>query len=65
MAQNITFMVAVDNARPRIPNSLLPGARALISDRWKTDPDDRPMFKEIMDRLAAMNFRVSARRIEF
>jgi serine/threonine protein kinase len=56
----IAFIVAVENGRPEIPDSVLPPARALIQDCWEADPDDRPSFEEIVDRLAEMQFRVSA-----
>jgi hypothetical protein len=38
-----------------------PPARALIADCWAQDPDDRPTFEEIVDRLAEMEFRVAAK----
>jgi serine/threonine protein kinase len=54
----IAFIVAIDGARPDIPDSVLPPVRALIGDCWEADPDDRPSFEEIVDRLAEMEFRV-------
>jgi TPR repeat protein len=54
----IEFRVVVTNERPEIPESVLPSARDLIADCWAVDPDDRPPFAEIVDRLVEMNFRV-------
>jgi hypothetical protein len=51
-------MVAIEGARPEIPQSVLSAARALIEDCWEADPDDRPTFEEIVDRLAGMEFKV-------
>jgi TPR repeat protein len=56
----IRWMVAIEGVRPEIPDSVLPPARALIEDCWADDPDDRPTFEEIGDRLAEMQFRVTA-----
>jgi TPR repeat protein len=56
----IAFAVSVDGARPEIPESAPPPARALIEDCWAADPDDRPTFEEIVDRLAEMEFKVTA-----
>jgi serine/threonine protein kinase len=56
----IGYMVAVEGARPAIPNDVLPPARALIEDCWAADPDDRPTFEEIVERLAEIDFRVIA-----
>jgi hypothetical protein len=56
----ITFMVAIEGARPEIPDSVLPAARQLIADCWEADAGERPTFEEIVDRLAEMNFKVTA-----
>jgi hypothetical protein len=56
----ITFMVAIEGARPEIPDSLLPAARQLIADRWEADADERPTFEEILERLAEMEWKVTA-----
>jgi hypothetical protein len=56
----IARMVAIEGARPKIPNSVLARARALIEHCWADGPDDRPTFKEIVDRLAEMQFKVTA-----
>jgi hypothetical protein len=39
---------------------VVPRARALIADCWEADPDDRPTFAEIVDRLVEMEFKVTA-----
>jgi serine/threonine protein kinase len=56
----IAFTVVVADARPEIPESVPAAARALIEDCWATDPDDRPTFAEIVDRLSEMQFKVTA-----
>jgi hypothetical protein len=53
-------MVAFKAKRPEIPDSVLPGPRALIQDCWQDDPDHRPTFEEIVDRLVEMKFKVAA-----
>jgi hypothetical protein len=59
-AWQIARMVTLDGVRPEVPNSVLPPARALIEDCWAADPDDRPTFEDIVDRLAAIDFKVLA-----
>jgi hypothetical protein len=39
---------------------VLPAARQLIADCWEADADERPTFEEIVDRLAEINFKVTA-----
>jgi isochorismate hydrolase len=39
---------------------VLPAARALITDCWAPESDDRPTFEEIVDRLHEMEFKVTA-----
>jgi hypothetical protein len=56
----IAFAVAIDNARPEIPDSVLRPARELIADCWEADADDRPTFEEIVDRLEEMRWKVTA-----
>jgi serine/threonine protein kinase len=51
--------IAIDDARPEIPDSVPPLVRDLISDCWASDPDDRPPFREIVRRLEAMHFRLT------
>lgn len=43
-----------------IPKFVLPAAADLIRDCWSADPEDRPTFSEIIDRLEAMEFRITA-----
>jgi serine/threonine-protein kinase len=50
----IAFKFAVEDARPEIPVFVSAPVRKLIEDCWSADPDDRPTFAEIVDRLAAM-----------
>jgi serine/threonine protein kinase len=55
----IGFAIAIKDARPEIPDSVIAPARAMIEDCWAADLDDRPTFKEIVDRLAEMQFKVT------
>jgi hypothetical protein len=55
----IAFQVAVAGRRPEIPDSVLPDVRAVIEDCWEDDPEDRPSFASIVDRLAEMQFKVT------
>jgi hypothetical protein len=45
---------------PQIPEYLLPSARAVILDCWAENPDDRPSFGEILERLIVMDAKVTA-----
>jgi hypothetical protein len=54
------FKVSVEDSRPEIPASVPPRTRALIEDCWAADPDNRPTFEEIVDRLGEMAFKVTA-----
>jgi serine/threonine protein kinase len=56
----IAFKVGVEDARPEIPFFVSAPARTLIKDCWAADPDNRPTFAEIVDRLAEMQFKVMA-----
>jgi hypothetical protein len=55
----IVKKVVIDESRPAIPERLAPGVRALITDCWADDPDDRPSFDEIVERLQEMDFKVT------
>jgi hypothetical protein len=59
-AWKIAFKIVIENARPEIPDSVVPPARELIADCWEADPDDRLTFEEIVDRLEEMEFKVTA-----
>jgi TPR repeat protein len=56
----IMRLLVADEFRPDIPESVLPRVQELIRDCWKEDPDDRPSFEEVFDRLEAMDFKVIA-----
>jgi serine/threonine protein kinase len=56
----IARLVAIEGARPEIPESVIAPARSLIENCWAGDPNDRPTFAEIVDRLADMQFKVTA-----
>jgi hypothetical protein len=46
--------------RPEIPEFVLPKVRDLIRDCWKDDPDDRPRFAGILERLQEMRWKLTA-----
>jgi serine/threonine protein kinase len=50
----------VEGDMPRIPDSVPPPARELITDCWADDFDERPTFAAIVDRLRGMEFKVMA-----
>jgi hypothetical protein len=54
MKVHIAFKVVIDGWRSEIRKSLLPGVRALIRDCWGQ------MFKEVIDHLWEMEFKVKA-----
>jgi serine/threonine protein kinase len=59
MAQiQIQAMISAKDERPDIPEYLLPAAVELITACWETDPDDRPDFDEIVNRLYRINFKL-------
>jgi serine/threonine protein kinase len=52
--------LAVANARPTIPGFVLPAVQSLIRKCWKRNPGGRPSFDQILDRLEAMKFKLTA-----
>jgi serine/threonine protein kinase len=56
--QVVARKVAIDHFRPEIPEFVLSEMSALICDCWEDDPDDRPCFEDIVDRLEDMKFKV-------
>jgi serine/threonine protein kinase len=56
----VVRIVAIDRERPEIPDSVLPPARELMDACWEADPDDRPTFEEIVDRLEEIRWKVTA-----
>jgi serine/threonine protein kinase len=52
------WTVVVKKKRLDIPDFVLPRVGALISDCSVHDPDERPLFEEIVERLADMDFEV-------
>jgi serine/threonine protein kinase len=55
---NFACTVVVKKTRPDIPDFVLPRVGALISDCWAHDPDERPLFEEIVEVLRDMDFEV-------
>jgi serine/threonine protein kinase len=58
--QAVAKLLIMDEARPNIPDFVLPEVRKLIRDCWATDTDDRPSFNQILRRLERMNFKLTA-----
>jgi serine/threonine protein kinase len=56
--QAVAALVVVNDARPDIPESVLPAVHDLIQQCWASDPDYRPSFDQILERLEEMNFRL-------
>jgi serine/threonine protein kinase len=54
----IAKLLGVEQFRPCMPDFVAPAVRALIMDCWADDPDDRPCFEEILERLEDMEFRI-------
>jgi TPR repeat protein len=57
--RRIAYMVTMEHARAEIPDSVFPALRDLIADCWADDPDDRPTFEQIVDRLAEMEVKAT------
>jgi serine/threonine protein kinase len=58
-APQVMKKVVIDKTRPEIPDFVLPNVRRLIIDCWADDPDDRPSFASILDRLKQMKFKIA------
>jgi TPR repeat protein/serine/threonine protein kinase len=56
----IVKAIGVDEFRPNIPDCVAPAVRDLITDCWAHDPDHRPSFEGILDRLRGMDFKLAA-----
>jgi serine/threonine protein kinase len=56
----IVHKVHIDKERPLIPEFIVPAVQKLIGECWASEPDDRPSFDEIVERLADMKFKVMA-----
>jgi serine/threonine protein kinase len=54
----IAGLLLLDNFRPEIPEWVDSAVARLITDCWAGDPDDRPGFWEILERLEEMDFKV-------
>jgi serine/threonine protein kinase len=56
----IQYEVLIKENLPKIPKNILPNVRNLIKECWAIEPDDRPSFDEIVDRLTEMKFKLTA-----
>jgi serine/threonine protein kinase len=56
----VAKLLVVDNERPTIPAFVLPAVQRLIRKCWKRDHWRRPTFNQILDRLEAMKFKLTA-----
>jgi serine/threonine protein kinase len=55
----VVKLLVVDNVRPDIPESVLPSTKSLICKCWKRNPCHRPSFKQILDWLTAIKFKLT------
>jgi hypothetical protein len=51
--------LVLDEKRPEIPPSVAPLVAELIEDCWAPDPGERPSFDKILERMEAMDFRLT------
>lgn len=51
-AQNLMIRIAVHGLRPTIPRELPPSLKSLIRRCMATDPEERPNFTDILEKLA-------------
>jgi serine/threonine protein kinase len=58
--QAVTKLLIMEDARPDIPDFVVPEVAKLMRDCWATDPDDRPSFNQILRRLERINFKLTA-----
>jgi serine/threonine protein kinase len=56
----VAKMLVFEKFRPKIPRSVPPEVRELITDCWAQDPDDRPSFRGIFKWLKLIDFKVTA-----
>jgi serine/threonine protein kinase len=56
--RQIAYRLIMTDKWPTIPEFVLPAARELINDCWAKEPADRLSFKEIIDRLTEIKFKV-------
>jgi mitogen-activated protein kinase kinase kinase 11 len=56
--QFIAYRAVMEKWRPDIPDWIEPTVAELIAECWAEDPDHRPGFWEILERLEAMDFEV-------
>ena len=49
---NVWNQIASGNLRPIIPDNINPNVRRLIERCWDRDPNNRPSFSEIFDKLS-------------
>jgi serine/threonine protein kinase len=56
----IAVRVAVKDKRPLIPDSVIPDVQKLITACWASEPEERPSFEEIVERLVDMRFKMMA-----
>jgi hypothetical protein len=52
--------MVLEGTRPEIPDYVPSPVQRLLTDCWADDPDERPTFDEIVDRLREMEFKLTA-----
>jgi hypothetical protein len=50
--------VFIKDERPSIPKFIFPSTQKLIMDCWAKEPEERPSFAEIVERLSEMKFKI-------
>jgi serine/threonine protein kinase len=55
----VVKLLVVDNARPDIPEFVLPSTKSLICKCWQRNPCHRPSFNHILDWLTVIQFKLT------
>lgn len=48
--------VVEDKSRPKLANNMDLTLAEIIKDCWKENPEERPTYSELLDRLAVLKF---------
>mmetsp|Transcript_43719 Transcript_43719/g.137291 ORF Transcript_43719/g.137291 Transcript_43719/m.137291 type:complete len:141 (-) Transcript_43719:57-479(-) len=61
---NVAYAVADDGLRPDVPNICPEGYPELLAECWSDDPEERPEFGKILERLQELGKMFSTQRPE-